>query len=423
MSDKEIKVPNIGEFKDVEVIEVLVSNGQSVSKNDPLITIESDKSSVEIPSSFEGKVKSVNIKVGDKVSEGDTILIIENSEEVKVDIQEQPEIEKEEEKNLTNKEITVNGTQKQNFIKKFVSGVSAASPKVRKFARELGVDINEIKGSQRQERVIESDVKNFVSSKINKPTEVKEAKPKKIKSEFSHSDFGEVEIKDMPRVKKLASTYLVNSWTTIPHVTNHDELDITEMDEFRSSLTDMYTGEKKKITPLAFIVKALVSSLKKFPSFNSSIDDIENGKITMKNYFHIGIAVDTPHGLMVPKIRNADNKNISYISSELKTVSEQCRNLKIDKKEFFGGSMTITSLGGIGGSFFTPIINFPEVAILGVGKSQKKQIFINSKFQTRTMLPISLSYDHRIIDGAEAARFNNDLKENLGKNFAYNLTV
>ena len=423
MSDKEIKVPNIGEFKDVEVIEVLVSSGQSVSKNDPLITIESDKSSVEIPSSFEGKVKSVNIKVGDKVSEGDTILIIENSEEVKEDILEQPKIKKEEEKAQTNKETIVNDTPKSNFVEKNVSGISAASPKARKFARELGVDINEINGSQRQGRVVESDVKNFISSKINKPTEVKEAKPKKIKSEFSHSDFGEVEIKDMPRVKKLASTYLVNSWTTIPHVTNHDELDITEMDEFRSSLTDMYTGEKKKITPLAFIVKALVSSLKKFPSFNSSIDDIENGKITIKKYFHVGIAVDTPHGLMVPKIRNADNKNISHISDELKTVSEQCRNLKIDKKEFFGGSMTITSLGGIGGSFFTPIINFPEVAILGVGKSQKKQIFIDGKFQTRTMLPISLSYDHRIIDGAEAARFNNDLKENLGKNFAYKLAI
>ena len=423
MSDKEIKVPNIGEFKDVEVIEVLVSNGQSVSKNDPLITIESDKSSVEIPASFDGKVKSVKIKVGDKVSEGDTILVIESSEEVKVDIEEQAKIEKEEEKAKTSKETIVNDTPKSNLVEKNISGISAASPKARKFARELGVDINEINGSQRQGRVVESDVKNFISSKINKTTETKEAKPKKIKSEFSHSDFGEVEIKDMPRVKKLASTYLVNSWTTIPHVTNHDELDITEMDEFRSSLTDMYTGEKKKITPLAFIVKALVSSLKKFPSFNSSIDDIENGKITIKKYFHIGIAVDTPHGLMVPKIRNADNKNISHISDELKTVSEQCRNLKIDKKEFFGGSMTITSLGGIGGSFFTPIINFPEVAILGIGKSQKKQIFIDGKFQTRTMLPISLSYDHRIIDGAEAARFNNDLKENLGKNFAYKLAV
>jgi len=423
MSDQEIKVPNIGEFKNVEVIEVLVSNGQSVSRNDPLITIESDKSSVEIPSSFEGKIKSVNVKVGDKISEGDTILILENSEIIKEDNQEQPKVENEEAKSQIKKETIVNDVPKQDFVEKNISGVSAASPKVRKFARELGVDINQINGSKRLGRVVENDVKSFISSKINKPFEAKDDQPKKIKSEFSHSDFGEVEVKDMPRVKKLASTYLVNSWATIPHVTNHDELDITEMDEFRKSLTDMYTGEKKKITPLAFIIKALASSLKKFPSFNSSIDDIENGKITMKNYFHIGIAVDTPHGLMVPKIRNADNKNISYISSELKTVSEQCRNLKIDKKEFFGGSMTITSLGGIGGSFFTPIINFPEVAILGVGKSQKKQIFINGKFQTRTMLPISLSYDHRIIDGAEAARFNNDLKENLGKNFAYKLAI
>jgi len=423
MSNNEIKVPNIGEFKDVEVIEVLVENGQSVLKNDPLITIESDKSSVEIPSSFEGKVKSVNIKVGDKVSEGDIILILENSEIIKEDIQVQPKIEKEEAKLQTKKETIVNDIPKKNFIEKSVSRISAASPKARKFARELGVDINQINGSQRQGRVVESDVKSFIFSKINKTSEVKEVELKKIKNEFAHSDFGKVEVKNMSRVKKLASNYLVNSWTTIPHVTNHDEVDITEMDEFRNSLIDMYTGEKKKITPLAFIIKALVSSLKKFPNFNSSIDDIENGKITMKNYFHIGIAVDTPHGLMVPKIRNVNNKDISHISSELKTVSDQCRNLKIDKKEFFGGSMTITSLGGIGGSFFTPIINFPEVAILGIGKSQKKQIFINGRFETRTMLPISLSYDHRIIDGAEAARFNNDLKENLGKNFAYKLAI
>ena len=423
MSDKEIKVPNIGEFKDVEVIEVLVSNGQSVIKNDPLITIESDKSSVEIPALFDGKVKAINIKVGDKVSEGDTILFLENFEEIEKDTQDNYKIEKKEEKILTKKEAVLNNKQTNNFIEKSVSGVSAASPKARKFARELGININEINGSERQGRVIESDIKNFISSKINKQTKINKDKQKKIISDFSHSDFGEVEVKEMPRVKKLASTYLLNSWTTIPHVTNHDEADITEMENFRTSLTDMYTGEKKKITPLVFIVKALVASLKKFPSFNSSIDDIENGKITIKKYFHIGIAVDTPHGLMVPKIRNVDNKNISYISSELKTVSDQCRNLKIDKKEFFGGSMTITSLGGIGGSFFTPIINYPEVAILGIGKSQKKQIFINGKFKTRTMLPLSLSYDHRIIDGAEAARFNNDLKENLGKNFAYKLAI
>ena len=423
MSDKEIKVPNIGEFKDVEVIEVLVSSGQSISKNDPLITIESDKSSVEIPASFDGKVKSVKIKVGDRVSEGDLILTVEQSgeEEKKIEQKTIKEAEPVANQNQVEKIAKVNPAQ--NTIKKDNSEISSASPKVRKFARELGVNINEIVGSERQGRIVEDDVKNFISSKINKAPDKTEAQSKKIVSEYSHSDFGEIEVKDMPRVKKLASTYLVNSWTTIPHVTNHDEADITEMEDFRTSLTDMYTGERKKITPLAFIVKALVASLKKFPSFNSSIDDIENGKITMKNYFHVGIAVDTPHGLMVPKIRNADNKSISYISNELKIVSDQCRNLKIDKKEFFGGSMTITSLGGIGGSFFTPIINYPEVAILGVGKAQKKQIFINGKFKTRTMLPLSLSYDHRIIDGAEAARFNNDLKENLGKNFAYKLAV
>ena len=423
MTDKEIKVPNIGEFKNVEVIEVLVSNGQSLSKNDPLITIESDKSSVEIPSSVDGKIKSVKIKVGDKVSEGDLILTLEESKEEKKVVEkevvnkEEPTVNKKNEKKIEQ----INPVH--NLIKNNIGELSSASPKVRKFARELGVNINEIVGSERQGRVIENDVKNFIATNINSDQLKIETRPKKIISEFSHTDFGEVEIKDMPRVKKLASTYLVNSWTTIPHVTNHDEVDITEMEDFRASLTDMYTGERKKITPLAFIVKALVASLKKFPSFNSSIDDIENGKITMKKYFHVGIAVDTTHGLMVPKIRNADNKNISLISNELKTVSEQCKNLRIDKKEFFGGSMTITSLGGIGGSFFTPIINFPEVAILGVGKAQKKQIFIDGKFKTRAMLPISLSYDHRIIDGAEAARFNNDLKENLGKNFAYKLAV
>ena len=420
MSETEIKVPNIGDFKDVEVIEVLVTEGQSIKKNDALITIESDKSSVEIPSNLEGKIKNLKIKVGDKVSEGDLILTLDSDSEVKKEqVKEKPEIEKES-KNI---EIIKPEIQEKIFSKKNISDISSASPKARKFARELGVDINQVAGSQKDGRVVEDDIKKFVSSNSKNNVVVKDSKPDKIKNEFEHSDFGEIEIKDIPRVKKLSSKYLTNSWTTIPHVTNHDEADITEMESFRSSLTDMYTGEKIKITPLAFIIKALVASLKKFPSFNSSIDEIETGKMTLKKYYHIGIAVDTPNGLMVPKIRNANNKKISLISKELKEVSELCRNLKIDKKELFGGSMTITSLGGIGGSFFTPIINYPEVAILGVGRSEKKQIFMNGKFQTRTMLPISLSYDHRIIDGAEAARFNNDLKENLGKNFAYKLAV
>ena len=295
-----------------------------------------------------------------------------------------------------------------------------ATPKVRKFARELGTNVAEIQGSERKGRVTEDDVKKHINKKLDSGVgSFKE----KIKNEFEHSEFGEIEIKEMPRIKKIASSHLTNSWITIPHVTHHDEADITEMEDFRISLIDNFTGEKKKITPLVFIIKALVEALKKFPSFNSSIDDIESGKITYKKYFHIGIAVDTQHGLMVPKIRNVNKKKIDKISEELKDISEKCKKLKIDKKEFYGGSITITSLGGIGGSFFTPIINYPEVAILGVGRSYNKQVFIDNKFVNRKVLPISLSYDHRIIDGAEAARFCNELKENLGTNFAYKLSM
>ena len=421
MSKKDIKVPNIGEFKDVEIIEVLVKKGQKIKKNDPLITIESDKSSVEIPSLDDGTVISLNVKIGDKVSEGDKIIEIESEIEIKEkSVKELPKVQLP--KNLNKNEV-IKEKGFENIIIRDFSAKASASPKVRKFARELGIDINEVSGSERQGRVTESDVKLFVANKSHKSIKDRNTTEQKVKQEYSHSEFGEVDIKDIPRVKKLSSKYLMNSWTKIPHVTNHDEADITELEEFRTSLTDIYTGEKKKITPLAFIVKALTTSLKKFPNFNTSIDDIESGKMTVKRYYHVGIAVDTPNGLMVPKLRNADNKNISLISTELKKISQECRDLKIDKKELFGGSMTITSLGGIGGSFFTPIINYPEVAILGVGRAEKKQVFINGSFVTRTMLPLSLSYDHRIIDGAEAARFNNDLKENLGKNFAYKLAV
>ncbi len=424
MSKKDIKVPNIGEFKDVEIIEVLVKKGQTIKKNDPLVTIESDKSSVEIPSTDNGVITLLNVKVGDKVSEGDKIL------EIGIEEQNIKKENKESSKNRNFKENIqeVNLDKKkeknyQNIPRKDLSSKSSATPKVRKFARELGVDVNQISGSERLGRVTESDVKLFVSTRSNINLDSNIKNKDKIKQEYNHSEFGEVEVKDIPRVKKLSSKYLMNSWTNIPHVTNHDEADITELEQFRTSIKDIYTGEKKKITPLAFIIKALTASLKKFPNFNTSIDNLEEGKMTVKKYYHVGIAVDTPHGLMVPKLRNADNKNISLINTEVKKLSEQCRNLKIDKKELFGGSMTISSLGGIGGSFFTPIINYPEVAILGIGKSEKKQVFLNGKFITRIMLPISLSYDHRIIDGAEAARFNNDLKENLGKNFAYKLAV
>ncbi len=291
MSENEIKVPNIGDFKDVEVIEVLVTEGQSIKKNDALITIESDKSSVEIPSNFEGKIKNLKIKIGDKVSEGDLILTLENTLEIKKeDVKEKTNIQEE----FKKEKVTKPEIKQTTFPKNNITDISSASPKARKFARELGVDINQVTGSEKGGRIIEDDIKKFVSSNSKNNFEVKNSKLNKIKNDFEHSDFGDIEVKDIPRVKKLSSKYLTNSWTTIPHVTNHDQADITEIENFRSSLKDMYTGEKIKITPLVFIIKALVASLKKFPSFNSSIDEIEIGKMTLKKYYHIGIAVDHP---------------------------------------------------------------------------------------------------------------------------------
>ena len=297
---------------------------------------------------------------------------------------------------------------------------SSASPKVRKFARELGANIVEIPGSQRAGRVTEEDVKKFVKSQVA----VNEGKVEKkvYKDEYHHEVFGEVEVKELPRVKKLSGPQLVRSWSEIPHVTQHDEIDITEMEQFRASLIDHYTGEKIKISPLAFITRAVVNALKEYPNFNSSIDR-KNNKLIFKKYFHIGFAVDTPHGLMVPKIRNVDEMNLKEIFEELQRVSKLCKELKIDKKEFFGGSMTISSLGGIGGNFFTPIINPPEVAILGVGKTFEKIRRVNGRFIVRKMLPVSLSYDHRVIDGAEGAKFCVHLSQSLGKDFAFKLAV
>ena len=297
--------------------------------------------------------------------------------------------------------------------------IVSASPKVRKLARELGADMYQIQGTQREGRVSEGDVKTFIKEFISGKDEKKQTS---ILQQYDHSEFGEIDVQSIPRIKKIAGPHLQKSWNEIPHVTQHDEADITEMEKFRKSLRDLYTGEKISITPLAFIMRAVVKALKDYPNFNSSLD-AEREKIIYKKYFHIGIAVDTPHGLMVPKIRDVDKKDITELGKELKRVSKLSKELKIDKKEFFGGSMTISSLGGIGGSFFTPIINQPEVAILGVGRAETKQVFMGDKYENRIMLPLSLSYDHRVIDGAEGARFCVHLKESLGKDFAYKLAV
>ena len=417
MSEKKILVPNIGDFKNVEVIEVLVKSGQQIKKNDPLITLESDKSSVEVPATDEGKINKISIKVGDKVSEGTEILSLETIGKK----EESKKIAKVKE-NITPKEVVEETPKEIVPAVKKVTGedISSASPKVRKFARELGANIVQISGSQRAGRVTEDDVKKFVRSQVS--VNGGKVEKKIYKDEYPHEAFGEVEKKDLPRVKKLSGPQLVRSWTEIPHVTQHDEIDITEMEQFRTNLIDNYTGERIKISPLAFITRAVIKALKKYPNFNSSIDT-KNNKLIYKKYFHIGFAVDTPHGLMVPKIRNADELGLKEIFAELKRVSKLCKELKIEKKEFFGGSITISSLGGIGGNFFTPIINPPEVAILGVGKTFEKIRKVNGQFIVRKMLPVSLSYDHRVIDGAEGARFCVHLAESLGEDFAFKLAV
>ena len=419
MTILKINVPDMGDFKDVEVIEILVKEGQTINKNDSLITVESDKSSVEVPSTHSGKIEKINISISDKINKGDLILTLKSDEKKK-------EVKKDNRVNEI-KKIDLNLSEKtatSNTVAQIqISGKSSASPKVRKFARELGADISKVPGTQRSGRVSEENVKSFIKSQIAVAQDVAERKvTTKYVEEYSHEEFGEVTMKDIPRVKRLSGAHLVRSWTEIPHVTQHEEIDITEMEQFRSSLYDYYTGEKIKVTPLAFIAKALVSALKEFPNFNASIDSGLN-KIIYKKYIHIGFAVDTPHGLMVPKIRNVDQMSIREIGENLKKTSDLCRELKIDKKEFFGGSMTISSLGGIGGTHFTPIINPPEVAIMGVGKSFDKLVKVKNKILSKKFLPISLSYDHRIIDGAEGAKFCVYLGGCLGKDFAFKLAV
>jgi len=505
----DLVVPNIGNFKSVEIIEVLIKENQNIKKNDGIITLESDKSSVEVPSQFSGKIKNIKVKVGDKISEGDKIGEIEitsdeliqekKSENKKIEIQKENKASNdttllkipplETTKKLIISEIflkkdqpikidqialliedddsayeipsPISGIVKNIILKKGqqvkvgdsiaeilnqaletevkkkiiientiqdsheYQSIKSASPKIRKFARELGVDIQLVDGSARKGRILEEDIKKFIkgtlNNKVNKEEVIKKIETKEEKLPYEHGEFGEIDIQKIPRIKRLSGPHLVKAWNEIPHVTQFDEIDVTDMEHFRKNLIDLNTKEKITITPLAFIMKALVNGMIKYPNFNSSLESTGEN-IIYKKYFHIGVAVDTPHGLMVPKIRNVDQKDLLTLSNELRKISKLSKELKIDKKEFFGGSMTISSLGGIGGSFFTPIINNPEVAIIGIGKTEIKQVFIEGKFIARAMMPISLSYDHRIIDGAEAARFCQDLKLSLGKNFAFNLS-
>ena len=423
MAEQKIVVPNIGDFKEVEVIEVLVKEGQKIKIDESVITLESDKSSVEVPSNFNGIIKKINIKVGDKVSEGNTILLLKSEDGNKDKAQQVIK-----NKNIENKNEIIDFPKNNKKVDLQLPSLTVkrdvipASPNIRKFIRELGADISKIPGSERSGRITKDDVKDYIKDKLTDTPAAVTQKKISEKNEYEHSEFGEIEVKDIPRIKRLSGPHLVKSWNEIPHVTQHEEVDITEMEQFRSSLRDLHTGQKISVTPLAFIMRAMVNALEAYPNFNASIDS-DSGKVTYKKYFHIGVAVDTPHGLMVPKIRDVNQLDIKEISQKLRTVSRLCRELKIDKKEFFGGSMTISSLGGIGGTFFTPIINHPELSILGVGKAYDKVVKKDNQIINRKILPISLSYDHRFIDGAEGARFCVHLSQSLGKDFAFKLAV
>lgn len=412
-SIQEIKVPDLGGSKNVDVIELMVKPGDIVKKDQSLITLEGDKASMEVPSPLAGKIKEFKLAVGDKVNEGDLILLIEvtgvpstaaATTATSAPVAEKPQVSKPAETPIV---AVVNNNG-------FSNGETVhAGPAVRRLAREFGVDLKLVKGSGEKNRIIKEDVQRFVKAALAKGSAVAgsglavAAAPK-----IDFSKFGAIETKALSKIKKLTGVNTHRSWVTIPHVTQFDEADITEMEEFRSAKKAEAEQQGIKLTPLVFLMKAVVKCLQAFPSFNASLDETGEN-IILKKYFHIGVAVDTPNGLVVPVIREVDKKGLMELSKELAEISKKAREKGLTVNEMSGSCFTISSLGGIGGSAFTPIVNAPDVAILGVSKSQMKPIWNNKEFVPRLMLPLSLSYDHRVIDGAEAARFTNMLAKIL----------
>lgn len=421
---KQILVPDIGDFKGVEIIEVMVKVGDTVQAEDSLITLETDKATMDVPSPFAGIVKELKIKVGDKVSEGDLIVLIEASEGGAATAPEpvaapvaaaapppQAVVPAPQPVQAPKPPVaSVTSTSTRN-----TEGVKAhASPSIRRFARELGVDLPQVKGSGEKGRITKEDVQNFVKSALSQPRGTGGIGGLQIPEMpvVDFSKFGAIENKPLSRIKKLSGTYLHRNWVSIPHITQHDETDITELEAFRKQLGTEYAAQGVKITPLVFLLKAVVATLQRFPDFNASLDP-GGETLILKKYFHIGVAVDTPEGLVVPVLRDVDQKGIVQLAKELGEISVRAREKKITAAEMQGGCFTISSLGGIGGTAFTPIINAPEVAILGVSKSSIKPVWKNDKFEPRLILPFSLSYDHRVIDGAAGARFTTHLAQIL----------
>ena len=435
MSIKEIVVPDIGDFDSVEVIELLVAEGDIVQVEDSLITVESDKASMEIPSSESGKIVKLKVAIGDSISEGSVILMMEVSENATPDNNTAATEAKAEHKQEAPKKPTEQSHEKMAPAKSTPSKSSAgktsgskpsptavidevrfskayASPSVRKFARELGVDLGNVTGSSRKGRINRDDIKGFVKKALMSSDSGGASLGFKPMPEIDFSQFGETESQALSKINKLTGEFLHRSWVTVPHVTQFDEADITEMEDFRKQMGKEMEREGIKITPLAFIVWAVVASLKAFPRFNSSLDATGENLI-LKKYFNIGVAVDTPSGLVVPVIREADQKSLVEISQEIRELAIKARDKKLKPSDMQGGCFTISSLGGIGGTKFTPIVNTPEVAILGVSRSKMEPVWNGKEFEPRLILPLSLSYDHRVIDGADGARFTTHLSKML----------
>ena len=423
MSQVEIKVPDIGDFKEVEVIELLVKPGDTVKAEQSLITVESDKASMEIPSSHAGVVKELRVKIGDKIAEGSLILMLEAdaaapaaapaaTSQAAAPAPAAPAAAAPQSAPTPAPQAASVTTAPAAVTASTSNGQkSHASPSVRKFARELGVDLLRVSGSGPKGRILLDDVQGFVKGVMSGSSAAPAAGGGGGMGmsllpwpSLDFSKFGETELQPLSRIKKISGPNLHRNWVMMPHVTQFDDADITELEEFRKSANESLAKSGVKLTMLAFVIKASVSALKKFPAFNASLD--ANGEnLILKHYYHIGFAADTPNGLVVPVVKNVDKKGIAEIAKEMAELSAQARDGKLKPADMQGASFTISSLGGIGGTKFTPIINAPEVAILGLSKSAIQPVWDGKQFVPRLIMPLSLSYDHRVIDGAMGARF------------------
>jgi len=429
MSVIEVKVPDIGDFKNIPVIEVLVKPGDRVIKEAALITLESDKATMDVPAPAAGVVKEIRVKVGDKVSEGSPVLVLDAADGG--EIAAKPAAEKmpaaaaapapqpapraatasaappPHPPSLSRAEREASSAP-PGATARMEAGFAAAhaSPSVRRFARELGVDLARVKGSGPKERVAKEDVQNYVKSELSRPRAAEGGLALSLPPlpQVDFAKFGAVTLQPLSRIKKLSGANLHRNWVTIPHITQHDEADITELEEFRKIQVEEAKKQGIRFTILCFLLKAVVVALRQHPEFNASLS-ADGESLVLKQYFHIGVAVDTPNGLVVPVIRDVDKKGLIELAKELGEISARMRAGKIAPADLQGGCFSISSLGGLGGSHFTPIINAPEVAILGVGKSATRPMWNSREFVPRLMLPLSVSYDHRVIDGAQGARF------------------